>query len=189
MKGRMDMSSTTMNLDNLHGVDARPAFGLSDSSNRVKVFLDHSRATSDLATALSLIGQEVSVEPQIKFRVVLEGKSQSLRASVYEHLYRIGREALLNAFRHSHASRIDLHVAHTPTGLCITVRDNGKGISTDSLDRGCSGLSSMKGRAERIGAKLKLLSRLSAGTEVLLWIPGHVAFSTERKDRWQPAVA
>ena len=120
---------------------------------------------------------------------MVEGKSQLLYPLAYEYAYKIGREALLNAFRHSQASRIELHLAYTQKGLCLTIRDNGQGISADSVDTGCNGLSWMKGLAERIGATLKLLSRVRAGTDVLLSIPGKIAFSAETKAHWQSAVA
>jgi signal transduction histidine kinase len=112
-----------------------------------------------------------------------------LHPLVYEHAYRIGREALLNAFRHSRASRIDLHLAYTSNGLGLTIRDNGQGISADSVHVGCHGLSWMKILADRIGAKLQLLSRVSAGTEVLLSVPGQSAYLAEGKGRWQVAAA
>jgi signal transduction histidine kinase len=179
------MSTTAINLNYLY--DAQPA--LPETSAHVEAFSDRVHAISDLGTAFSLIAQEVPVTAQIKFRVVLEGKSQPLNPLVYEHMYRIGREALLNAFRHSRATRIDLHLAQTPAGLRMAIRDNGKGISTDLLDHRCSGLSWMKGSAERIGAKFSLMSRLCAGTEVVFLIPAHIAFPTERNGRWQLAVA
>lgn len=139
------------------------------------------RTTGDLGTAFSLIGREICLQPQVRFRVVLEGKSELLDPSVFEHAYRIGREALLNAFHHSQATRIDLHLAHTPKGLNLTVRDNGQGISDDSVRISCNGLLWMKTWAERIGAKLKLLSRISGGTEVLLSIPGQIAYESEAR--------
>ncbi|HWY71977.1 MAG TPA: hypothetical protein VNX88_25140 [Terriglobales bacterium] len=38
------------------------------------------------------------------------------------------------------------------------------------------GLPGMRERAEKIGARLKVLSRPAGGTEVELKVPGHVAF-------------
>ena len=38
------------------------------------------------------------------------------------------------------------------------------------------GLSGMRERAERIGARLRVLSRLAAGTEMELSVPGRIAF-------------
>jgi hypothetical protein len=41
----------------------------------------------------------------------------------------------------------------------------------------------MKDLAEQIGAKLKLLSRVAAGTEIELSIPGHIAFVSRTNSR------
>jgi hypothetical protein len=41
------------------------------------------------------------------------------------------------------------------------------------------GLSGMRERAERIGARLKVRSRPTSGTEVELVVPGHVAYNTK----------
>jgi signal transduction histidine kinase len=176
-----------MNQVNVHEVDLQTASGVAEDSIRLDGIFNHLRATGDLGRAFSLIGQEMGLQPQVRFRVVLEGKSQLLYPLVYEHAYRIGREALLNTFRHSRASRIDLHLAYTPKELCLIIRDNGQGIGADSVSLGCEGLSWMRTLAERIGATLKLLSRASAGTEVLLSIPGQIAYSAETKTHCQAA--
>jgi signal transduction histidine kinase len=65
------------------------------------------------------------------------------------------------------------------------VRDNGKGIAPELLrsGRGHRGLSGIRDQAERMGAKLKLLSRAEAGTEVELSIPAHIAFVSQTNDR------
>ena len=178
-----------MHLDSANQVDAKPAFGCRDDASMVETISDHVRTTDDLGAAFSLIGQDISMGPQVRFRIVLEGQSQPLYPVVYEHAYQIGREALLNAFRHSQASWIELHLEYTATGLSMAVRDNGKGISAELLRKGCEGLSWMKGMSDRIGAKLKLLSRIKAGTEVLLSIPGHIAFAAETRARRELAVA
>lgn len=178
-----------MNPGNVYKVTSQTALGLQENSDLPQAVSSRSRATRDLGTAFCLFAQETGKQRQIKLRVVMEGKSQLLDPLVYEHAYKIGREALLNAFRHSQATRIDLHLAYTSNGLSLTIRDNGQGISADSVHLGCNGLSWMKSLAERIGATLKLLSRVRAGTEVFLSIPGQVAFPAETKDRWQLAVA
>jgi nitrate/nitrite-specific signal transduction histidine kinase len=43
----------------------------------------------------------------------------------------------------------------------------------------------MRERAENIGARLKVLSRTNAGTEVELLIPSHVAFQKAKQDHEQ----
>jgi signal transduction histidine kinase len=163
------------------------AFRIPENPLRFEAFSNLPRTTRDLGADFSLIGREMGLQPDIRFRVVFEGKSQSLDPQVFEYAYRIGREALLNAFRHSQGSRVELLLAHTPKGLSLTIRDNGQGMSPGTVYLGCNGLSWMKTLAERIGGTLKLLSRAGAGTEVFLSIPGQIAFSA--KPHWQAAVA
>jgi len=150
----------------------------------------HLGTTDDLEIAFSRMPEEVRLGAQVVFRMVIEGKSRKLDPQVRNEACRIGREALLNAFRHSGASRVEVEVEYAPRQLRIAVRDNGKGINEESLRLGsCShrGLSGMGDLAKRMGAKLKLLSRAAAGTEVQLSIPAHIAFAPQtsvRRLRW-----
>src|SRR5262249_44318728 len=89
------------------------------------------------------------------------------------------REALLNALRHSGASRIEVEVEHAPQRLRIVVRDNGYGIDREVLRWGRAGhwgLSGMCERAERMGARLHVRSGVRAGTEIELSVHSHIAF-------------
>lgn len=106
-----------------------------------------------------------------------------------DELYRIGREALINAFRHAHANKIDMELIYSPNRLRILVRDDGCGIDPDILRQerdGHWGLSGMRERADRIGARFRVMSSASAGTEVELSVPGGVAFNCAaiRKPSW-----
>jgi signal transduction histidine kinase len=112
---------------------------------------------------------------------MVEGHSQSLHPTIRDEVYAIGREALVNSFRHSAASRIEVEVEYSTSQLRVVVRDNGCGIEAQVLESGRAGhwgLSGMRERAERIGAKLKLLSRTGDGTELELRVPAHIAFES-----------
>lgn len=101
--------------------------------------------------------------------MTVEGSNQQLRPIIRDEVYRGGHEALLNAFRHSEATRIELEMQYNPKQLRIVVRDNGKGIDSDVVRQGREGhwgLSGMRERAQQIGGKLKVWSRVGAGTEV-----------------------
>ena len=92
----------------------------------------------------------------------------------------------MNAFRHSGANNIDVQLQYAPLQLRIVVRDDGCGIDPDVLKPGRDGhwgLSGMRERAERIGARFKVFSRAAAGTEVELSVPGHTAFQAQAPDR------
>jgi signal transduction histidine kinase len=86
---------------------------------------------------------------------------------------------LINAFRHSRARKIEVQLDYGFKRLRIHVRDDGCGIDPDVLRAGRDGhwgLPGMRERAERIGAKLHVFSSATAGTEVELSVPGHIAF-------------
>lgn len=98
---------------------------------------------------------------------------------IRDEVYRIGREALLNAFRRSHAKRIDVTVEYRAKHLRVVISDKGGVIDSQvpqSEREGDGVLSGMRERSERIGARLKVRSRAAVGTEVELSVPGHVVF-------------
>lgn len=144
----------------------------------------------DLEQALARIEQELAIDERIGFRVIVEGHARPLHPIIRDEVYRIGREALVNAFRHSGASNIEVEIEYAPKQLRLLVRDNGCGIDPKVLRSGREGhwgLSGMRERAEEIGAKLKVWSRRGAGTEVEVSIPGHTAFdlhTSHRKPGW-----
>jgi signal transduction histidine kinase len=143
-------------------------------------------ATEDLEVAFSRIQHEVPAGAGARFRIVRGGRPRGLRPLIRQEAYRIGREAVLNAFRHSGASRVEVDLEYAPTRLRITVRDDGKGMTPGlfgSERGGHRGLSAMRDLAERMGAKFKLSSRVAAGTEVELSIPGGIAFTSSTKLR------
>jgi signal transduction histidine kinase len=139
----------------------------------------------DLESAFSQIGQELATEEVKDYRIIVEGTSRPLHPLIRDEAYRIGREALGNAFRHAQASKIEVELEYATKHLRILVRDNGTGIDSKVLQAGRDGhwgLAGMRERAESIGARLKVWSRAQAGTEVELLIPSQVAFiAKERK--------
>ena len=134
---------------------------------------------ASLGEAFAGIPNDLGFPSAVSFRVVVHGKERELRAGLRDEVYRIGREAIVNACRHSRASDIEADVEYRPTELRIAVRDNGCGIDPPDLQWGRNGhwgLQGMRERAERIGARLRLWSSVAIGTEVELCVPGRIAF-------------
>lgn len=137
----------------------------------------------DLRSSFSQIPQELGTEQRTDFRVIVEGSPLPLRPSIRDEVYWIGREAVVNAFRHSQANKIDVELEYAPSQLRVLVTDDGCGIDPKVLQTGRDGhwgLSGMRERAERIGAKLKVMSRSQGGTEVELRVPSDIAFESRR---------
>lgn len=132
-----------------------------------------------LGHALAGVPTDLGLDSPAGFRVVVEGRKRKLKAALCDEIYRIGREAIVNAHRHSRANCIEAEVEYRSSGLRIAIRDNGCGIDPQLLRRsGHWGLQGMRERAERIGAQLRILSKVALGTEVELCVPSRVAFET-----------
>ncbi len=164
-----------------------------EGRNAVRGLRSSSSLSLDLEVAFSRVQQEILPQADgreaIGFRVVVDGQQKPLHPLLRDDVYRIGREALINAFRHARAKNVEVELKYTPSQLRILVRDDGCGIEADVLKSGREGhwgISGMRERAEQIGASLHVYSSASAGTEVVLSVPGHVAFQghARRALRW-----
>ncbi len=97
------------------------------------------RDAGDLAQALSRLAEERPADDQATLRVIVEGAPRPLHPSVREELYRIGREALVNALRHARAQRIEVELEYARRAVRLLVRDDGIGIDPGVLQSGREG--------------------------------------------------
>jgi signal transduction histidine kinase len=102
-------------------------------------------------------------------RLFVQGKPWELSPTIQEQVFLIGREAVMNALRHSNATNIEVELQYTRRLLRLFIRDNGCGIDPDVVqERRDShwGLCGMRERANNIDAQFEIWSRRGAGTEV-----------------------
>jgi len=152
--------------------------GIKEGRNTIQGLRSSDSRVVDLVSALSHVQQEISVQPEVDFCVDVVGRQLPILPSITPDIYRIGREALVNAFRHSRAKRVELKLEYAGSDFRMCVRDNGCGVDSQVLRGGREGhwgLTGMRERATRIGALLKI-SSASNGTEVQLSVPEAVAF-------------
>ncbi len=97
----------------------------------------------------------------------------------------IASEALVNAFRHGAARRIEAETCYGDTELTLRVRDDGRGIDIDVQRAGGKaghwGLLGMRERAKRVRGTLTLWSKPGAGTEIEVRLPAHIAYQPRKR--------
>lgn len=93
------------------------------------------------------------------------GEAVSLPLRVADAMYHIGQEALANAVRHGHPSKLEIRIMFEKTLVEVQVIDNGGGfLRRDDLPG--FGICSMRKRAANIGAAFDIVSSPGEGTQV-----------------------
>lgn len=157
---------------------------IDEGRNAVRGLRSTSPQGDDLEQAFTRIPADLGVANSTTFQVLVEGQARPLHPIIRDEIYRIGREAIVNAVRHAGGTRIEVELEYSAHHVRMLVRDDGRGIDERVLRSGRDGhwgLSGMRERAQRIGAGFTVWSRPGAGTEVELTIPNHVAFQPTRE--------
>ena len=155
------------------------AGAIAEGRNAVGELRSSTANHNDLAEALKALGGELAAAGDTTFQLVMEGPPRELHPIVQDEVRQIGSEALRNAFRHAGAHHIEADVRYSEQLLQLQIRDDGVGITPEILEGGRSnhfGLSGMRERAEKIGAKLEIWSATGTGTEIDLSIPATGAY-------------
>ncbi len=162
---------------------------LLEGRDRVKGLRAASQGTGELSQAFARVGEELELDPPEGFHVVVEGQPTPLDPLVRDEVFRIGREALVNAWQHAGARRIEVELTYGCRELRLRVRDDGRGIDAEILQAGGRpghwGLSGMRERARKMGARLDIRSRGGSGTEVELRVPAAVAYRGDPERTWR----
>jgi PAS domain S-box-containing protein len=106
-----------------------------------------------------LYGLEVNFRAEIWPEITLSETSAS-------HLYRIAQEALTNAARHGHASKVEICLTATKNTFLLRITDNGVGVGSSQKAGPGMGLKIMRYRAGMIGAKIEIGAHTPKGTVV-----------------------
>jgi len=144
-----------------------------------------SKEGGDLREALAAVVEEMSLVSAVASRVVVQGNPRDLHPIVFVELSAIGKEALLNAFRHSNAGNIEAEVTYGRRALRVRIRDDGVGINPRIHKAGGReghfGLIGMQERAEKIRAALTFSTPPGGGTEIVVVVPARVAYATRNR--------
>lgn len=107
--------------------------------------------------------------------------------SAAAHLFRIAREAVINANKHAQAREIVVKLENSRQGMVLRVIDDGVGcLNAAKLKQGL-GFHIMNYRAQLMGGRLEIDSPKTGGTCVSCYLPRRVSPSRNAKNGEQPA--
>jgi signal transduction histidine kinase len=124
-----------------------------------------------LAAALGELAASVARLHEIECGFALLSDVEITDASAATHLYRIAQEAINNATRHGHASRIGISLIDSGGFATLQIVDNGAGISHTSHGGEGLGINIMGYRARLVGGHLTLTELPEGGTVITCVFP------------------
>ena len=186
-----DLPAVARAREKLEGAIDQAEQAITEGRDAVQGLRSSTIETNDLAAALNALAAELTAnqggQNSPVFCVQVEGASRDLHPILRDDIFRIGGEALRNAFLHAQASRIEVQIHYDERQLRVRIRDDGKGmdsqIVTDKGRPGHWGLRGMQERAKLVGGNLEVWSKPDSGTEIDLTIPASTAYATPTQRR------
>ena len=136
---------------------------------RTSIFgLHQSRAAAPAGLYARLLAVIEEHAPQLGFAAAIRFAGPldpGPDAALAHDILAVTREALSNCARHAHATAVSISLAQQDGLVILDVIDNGRGVGTPARS---SGLTSMRGRAERNDGTFQLITPDSGGTQ-LTW--------------------
>jgi signal transduction histidine kinase len=124
-----------------------------------------------LASALEWLAEDFSRHTQIPCHFHIDGAEPICAEPRATAIFRIVQESLTNVARHAGASRADVMLVNTETGIELSICDDGRGFDIVAARAGHSyGLQGMAERARLIDAHLYIRSEPHSGSVVRLCV-------------------
>lgn len=139
--------------------------------NLAPVALDGAGLPEALKQTVAEWGERTGVRAEF----TLTGTAEQLHDEVSATLLRIAQEALSNAARHAHATRLGVTLSFLTDEVILDIRDDGRGFDPLALPArtraGGFGLDGMRARAERIAGSLTVETEPGHGTALSARVP------------------
>jgi signal transduction histidine kinase len=125
-----------------------------------------------LGLAEALKDLAASYNERLAVTVTTDIAPATLQPEAEHALLRVAQEALSNAVRHAHASRITLVMTPVEQGVSLTICDNGEGFAFEASQKQHGlGLNSMQERIHELRGTFSLQSAPGQGTEIHVYVP------------------
>lgn len=131
--------------------------------------------TGDLSMALRTMIASIGQPHDARFKVAVDRAAVTLLSREQSlHLFNVVKEAVSNSLRHAQATQATVALRTLKHGVRLTIRDNGVGFDPQAVVGVGRGLTNMAARAQKIGGKCSVQSKLKGGTRVTVDVPKEV---------------
>lgn len=153
---------------------------LAEGRDRVRDLRSPARGAAMLDQALQAMGERLAQDSPTRFSLTVQGPSALLHPVVCDEAYRIGHEAIVNAFAHASAKQVLVDIDYGSAAFTLRIQDDGRGIDPRYLSPHGRpdhwGLRGMYERAREAGGVLQVSSRPGNGSEVRLTVNAALAY-------------
>jgi signal transduction histidine kinase len=128
---------------------------------------------SGLLAELQRLAERWTVDDRLRCNFESDNIPENRLPSRAKHqLLRIAQEAIHNAVRHASPTLIGVTLRLHAPNVVLQVKDNGRGISADRLEK-CEGfgLQNIRKRAREIGARFEIRTAVGQGTSITVTVP------------------
>jgi len=125
-----------------------------------------------LLPALERLCQDVRARHGIDCRVQADRAFDIRKPEQTLHLYRIAREAVVNAIKHARCTHIAITLEHVEGNLVLTIMDDGQQTVPGVVPEPGLGLRIMRYRAGLLGGTLQISGTEKGGMQVICHVPG-----------------
>jgi signal transduction histidine kinase len=119
----------------------------------------------DLADELMRIADGIATP---KVHLAIEAGLAIADTARAKALLRCAQEGVSNALRHADADEVWIQLVRDGSGVCLAVRDDGRGHANEAAGRGLRGL---RERAEALGGRLRVEDSIDRGVCLEMWLP------------------
>jgi signal transduction histidine kinase/ligand-binding sensor domain-containing protein len=139
------------------------------------------RRDCDVERTLAEIIKRQAFDPGVEITMTTTGAPRPLEPLVLDEATRIASEAIFNIWRHAGANRVAIDIGYGQN-FSLRLADDGVGIAREVAAKGHReghfGLAGMRERARGLQGGFVVRALPEAGTEVVLTVPGHIAYKT-----------
>jgi signal transduction histidine kinase len=119
-------------------------------------------------------GNEIFINQAVEMEFLVSNSVIKMNLSLENRrdFFLIYKEALTNIHKYADASKVVVELLNEGNTIIMSIKDDGKGFDMEHLQlhrtQGGNGLKNMQARAEKLGGKLMIESKIKEGTTIKL---------------------